>query len=101
MALAHFGNSRYSGMSSNHFLDRRRGDDRRVDNDMQIGADRRTGVERRNGLAVLLAGCPECGRIAPPPAEMHSEGWLIVADDTGVKLIMCPDHRADSRPAAT
>ena len=73
--------------------ERRSGIDRRSDNDMRRGAERRTGVERRNGLSVLLAGCPECGKIAPPPTEMHLEGWLIVADDQGVKLIACPEHR--------
>lgn len=60
----------------------------------RTGAERRTGNERRNGFAVLLAGCPECGRIAPSPADMHTEGWLIVADDEGVKLIACPEHRS-------
>jgi hypothetical protein len=74
--------------------DRRRGADRRIDNDMRRGAERRTHVERRNGLSVLLAGCPRCGKIAPAPTEMHLEGWLIVADEAGVKLIACPDHRA-------
>lgn len=74
-------------------IDRREGD-RRTDDDMRRGAERRTRVERRNGLAVLLAGCPECGRIAPPPSEMHLQGWLVVADDTGVKLIACPEHRS-------
>lgn len=58
------------------------------------GAERRLGVERRNGFSILLAGCPECGRIAPAPADMHREGWLIEADDEGVKLIACPEHRA-------
>jgi hypothetical protein len=57
------------------------------------GADRRRGAERRNGLAVLLAGCPDCDRIAPSPAEMHSEGWLVVADDAGLTLVACPEHR--------
>ena len=60
----------------------------------RTGAERRTGTERRNGFSILLAGCPECGRIAPSPAEMHLEGWLIEADDEGVKLIACPEHRA-------
>jgi len=61
---------------------------------MRAGAERRRGVRRDNGLAILLAGCPDCERIAPAPVDMHSEGWLIVADDTGVKLIACPEHRA-------
>jgi hypothetical protein len=56
------------------------------------GADRRRNVERRNGLAVLMAGCSQCDRIAPSPAEMHSEGWLIVADDFGLVSITCPAH---------
>ena len=78
----------------NEGIDRRSGFDRRRDNDMLRGAERRTHVERRNGLAVLLAGCPQCGKIAPPPTEMHLQGWLIVADADGVKLIACPEHRA-------
>lgn len=72
--------------------------------DRRTGAERRIGAERRNGFSVLLAGCPECGRIAPAPADMHTEGWLIVADDEGINLIACPEHRAHfetpSRPAA-
>ncbi len=79
---------------SDQAIDRRSGGERRTDNDMRRGAERRKGVERRNGLAVLLAGCPECGRIAPPPAEMQLEGWLVVADAEGVKLIACPEHRS-------
>ena len=86
-------------MRSKEPIDRRGGVDRRGDDDMRMGAERRTGVERRNGLAVLLAGCPECGRIAPSPVDMHEEGWLIVADDTGVKMIACPDHRQLFEPA--
>ena len=56
------------------------------------GADRRRGAEHRNGLAVLMAGCSECDRIAPSPAEMHAEGWLIEADDLGLVRITCPAH---------
>ncbi len=86
-------------MRSEQPFDRRGGHDRRADDDMRIGAERRTGVERRNGLAVLLAGCPECGLIAPSPVEMHEQGWLIVAETTrGVKLIACPDHRQRFEP---
>ena len=62
--------------------------------DRRTGAQRRSGMERRNGFAILLAGCPECGRIAPAPADMHTEGWLIVADDEGINLIACPEHRS-------
>jgi hypothetical protein len=80
-------------MSSGDADDRRSGADRRMDNDMRIGAERRIRAPRGNGLAVLLAGCPECGRIAPSAAEMHSEGWLIVADDAGIRSIACPAHR--------
>ncbi len=60
--------------------------------------DRRTGVDRRrhapprNGLAILMAGCSECDRIAPSPAEMHEEGWLIDSDDLGLVRITCPAH---------
>lgn len=75
-------------------IDRRDGVDQHGDNDMRKGADRRTHIDRRNGLAVLLAGCPSCGKIAPPPTEMHLQGWLIVVDQDGVKLIACPEHRA-------
>ena len=52
------------------------------------------GVERRNGFAVLLAGCPECGRIGQNAATMHTEGWLIEFDDEGVTFIACPEHRS-------
>jgi len=79
---------------SNHSTEQRIDTDRPLDNDMRRGAQRRVGVERRNGLAVLLAGCPDCKRIAPPPTEMHLQGWLIVADQDGVQFIACPDHRA-------
>jgi len=59
----------------------------------------RNGIEqpidaRRTGLAVLMAGCSECGRIAPSPAEMHREGWEIEADDLGLVRITCPAHGA-------
>jgi hypothetical protein len=63
------------------------------------GADRRQAVTKRNGLAVLMAGCSECGRIAPSPAEMHSEGWEIEADDLGLVRITCPAHAAPAPPA--
>ena len=56
------------------------------------GADRRRHVEARNGLAVLMAGCSQCDRIAPSAAEMHAEGWVIVADDQGLVSITCPAH---------
>jgi len=51
-------------------------------------------AERRNGFSVLLAGCPECGRISQSTAEMHTEGWLIEFDADGITLIACPEHRA-------
>jgi hypothetical protein len=60
--------------------------------DRRSGADRRRGVAQRNGLAVLMAGCSECDRIAPSPAEMHAEGWLIESDDLGLVRITCPAH---------
>ena len=60
------------------------------------GADRRRGVERRNGLAVLMAGCSLCDRIAPPPAELHGEGWIVVYDEQGLVSITCPDHGKDA-----
>jgi hypothetical protein len=65
----------------------------------RTGADRRRNVEKRNGLAVLMAGCSECGRIAPSPAEMHDEGWDIEADDLGLVRITCPAHAAPAAPA--
>jgi len=49
---------------------------------------------RRKGLAVLMAGCSDCGRIAPSPAEMQREGWEIEADDLGLVRITCPAHGA-------
>ena len=61
----------------------------------RTGADRRRGVERRNGLAVLMAGCSDCDRIAPSPAELHSEGWLVEYDENGLVAITCPAHRPD------
>jgi hypothetical protein len=54
---------------------------------------------RRNGLAVLMAGCSECGRIAPSPAEMQREGWDIEADDLGLVRITCPAHAAPATPS--
>jgi hypothetical protein len=65
--------------------------------DRRSGADRRRNVEKRNGLAVLMAGCSDCARIAPSPADMHAEGWEIVADDLGLVSITCP---ACAAPAA-
>jgi hypothetical protein len=61
------------------------------------GDERRRNLERRNGLAVLMAGCSECGCIAPPPADMHAAGWEIEADDFGLVRITCP---ACATPAA-
>jgi hypothetical protein len=66
--------------------------------DRRSGADRRRNVEKRNGLAVLMAGCSDCGRIAPSPAEMHDEGWDIEADDLGLVRITCPACAAPSAP---
>jgi len=51
-------------------------------------------IEKRNGLDVLMAGCSECGRIAPSPGEMHDEGWEIEADALGLVRITCPAHAA-------
>ena len=56
------------------------------------GGDRRRNAPPRNGLAILMAGCSECDRIAPPPAVMHEEGWLIESDDLGLVRITCPAH---------
>ena len=67
--------------------------------DQRSGAERRRGVERRNGLAVLLAGCSQCDRIAPSPADMHTEGWLIESDADGLVRITCPAHLAASKPS--
>lgn len=67
--------------------------------DRRTGADRRRNVEKRNGLAVLMAGCSECGRIAPSPADMHAEGWEIEANDLGLVRITCPAHGAPASPA--
>jgi hypothetical protein len=74
------------------FIERRSGLERR-ERHLRSGEERRKGIERRNGMAVLLAGCPDCGRIAPPPVEMHETGWLILADDDGLSFIACPEHR--------
>jgi hypothetical protein len=62
------------------------------------GADRHRNVEKRNGLAVLMAGCSACGRIAPSPAEMYHEGWDIEADDRGLVRITCPAHAVPTPP---
>ncbi len=67
--------------------------------DRRSGADRRRNVEKRNGLAVLMAGCSECGRIAPSPAEMHAEAWDIESNDQGLVRITCPAHGAPTGPA--
>lgn len=64
--------------------------------DHRTGAERRRSVEKRNGLAVLMAGCSQCDRIAPSPAEMHAEGWELVYDDSGLVSITCPAHGADA-----
>lgn len=50
--------------------------------------------DKPRGLRVLLAGCPTCGTTAPAAAEMHSSGWLIEADEIGITLVACPEHRA-------
>jgi hypothetical protein len=60
--------------------------------DRRTGADRRRQVEKRNGLAVLMAGCSLCDRIAPSPIEMNSEGWIMEWDELGLVRITCPDH---------
>ena len=60
--------------------------------DRRSGSDRRRNAPPRNGLAILMAGCSECDRIAPSPAEMHEEGWLIESDDQGIVRITCPAH---------
>ena len=65
--------------------------------DRRSGADRRRNAPLRNGLAVLMAGCSQCARIAPSPAEMHAEGWLIEADDGGLVRITCPAHLVPAR----
>jgi hypothetical protein len=61
--------------------------------DRRTGADRRRQVEKRNGLAVLMAGCSLCDRIAPSPIEMNSEGWIMEWDEHGLVSITCPDHK--------
>jgi hypothetical protein len=53
--------------------------------------------DKRNGLAVLMAGCSRCGRVAPSPFEMQRDGWEIVYDEQGLVSITCPAHGA---PAA-
>jgi hypothetical protein len=58
----------------------------------RTGAERRRGADRRNGLAVLMAGCSLCDRIAPQPAELHGEGWIVVYDEEGLVSITCPEH---------
>jgi hypothetical protein len=60
--------------------------------DRRDGVDRRRTAPPRNGLAILMAGCSECDRIAPSPAEMHAEGWVIESDDLGLVRITCPAH---------
>jgi len=61
--------------------------------EQRSGVERRSGLERRNGLGVLMGGCSVCHRAAPAPADMHKEGWLIVADNLGLVEITCPEHR--------
>ena len=63
------------------------------------GAERRRNVEKRNGLAVLMAGCSDCSRIAPSPADMHAEGWDIEYDNLGLVRITCPACAAPAAPA--
>lgn len=79
--------------------------DNQADVERRAGVERRSGIERRHGFAVLLAGCQECGRVAGSAADMHTEGWLILADEEGITLIACPEHRglheSPSRPADT
>jgi hypothetical protein len=41
-----------------------------------------------------MAGCSDCDRIAPSPAEMHAEGWEIEYDQYGLVRITCPAHQA-------
>ena len=60
--------------------------------DRRNGADRRRQVEKRNGLAVLMAGCSLCDRIAPSPIDMNREGWVMEWDEHGLVSITCPDH---------
>ena len=67
--------------------------------DRRSGADRRRQVEKRNGLAVLMAGCSLCDRIAPSPIEMNRDGWLMEWDEHGLVSITCPDHNRASEPA--
>jgi hypothetical protein len=62
--------------------------------DRRSGTARRRAVPKRNGLAVLMAGCSECGRIAPSPADMHAEGWEIESNALGLVRITCPVHGA-------
>jgi hypothetical protein len=93
-SLAILGPSRCIGVPGTPDSHDRRREARPVrDDDMRAGAERRMGADRRNGLSVLLAGCPACGRIAPAPMVMHSEGWLVVSHDAGIRFIACPDHR--------
>ena len=66
--------------------------------DRRSGEDRRRNNDKKNGIAVFLAGCCECGRIPPSPAEMHMEGWQLEWNDEGLERITCPDHVA---PAAS
>jgi hypothetical protein len=67
-------------MDSDDFVERR------------SGVDRRRNAPPRNGLAVLMAGCSQCDRIAPSPAELHAEGWLLEFDDHGLVRMTCPAH---------
>jgi hypothetical protein len=63
------------------------------------GVDRRRNAPPRNGLAILMAGCSKCDRIAPPPAVMHEEGWLIEYDESGLVGITCPAHLNEDKNA--
>jgi hypothetical protein len=62
----------------------------------RTGADRRRHAEKRNGLAVLMAGCSLCDRIAPAPIDMNRDGWVMVWDEHGLVSITCPDHEQAS-----
>jgi hypothetical protein len=64
--------------------------------DRRSGADRRRKAEKRNGVAVLMAGCSLCERIAPSPIEMNNDGWIMEWDEHGLVSITCPDHEQPS-----
>jgi hypothetical protein len=64
--------------------------------DRRSGADRRRHVEKLNGVAVLMAGCSLCDRIAPSPIDMNNEGWIMEWDEHGLVSITCPGHNQGS-----